>query len=148
MKFVRRHLRGLISLAAVVALSLFYSVAYGWGAFAHMVGRETIHLFAGPGVYLATLFAVWTLERKVPAWPVLRGWVALALPAFVALFGILAWEMWDGRVGGSAADPPIKSVVDVFVGWGAGLFGGVYGLYRSWPYLSRAIVFIEGRRGR
>ena len=139
MNFVRRNIRVVIALWVAVAFGLSYSVSYGWGAFTHMVGREAIHLFSGPGVYLAALFGFWTLERKVPWWPTLRGWVALIAPAFAALFVILAWEMWDGRVGGSAGDPPIKSVIDVFLGWAAGLSGGVYGLYRIHPYLHRAI---------
>ena len=147
MNFFFRNIRGAVALAWVLALSLFYSVAYGWGAFTHMLGRETIHLFSGPGVYLVALFGFWTLQRKVSWWPSLRGWTALIVPAFAALFGILAWEMWDGRVGGSATDPPIKSVIDVFGGWLAGLAGGVYGLYRIWPYWHGAMVYIDGMSG-
>ena len=85
-------------------------------------------------MYLAALFGFWTLERKVLKRPILGGWGSLIAPAFACLFVILAWEMWDGRVGGSAADPPIKSVIDIFVGWLAGLAGGVYALYRIHPY--------------
>ena len=70
---------------------------------------------------------------------------ARVLPAFAALFVILAWEMWDGRVGGSSADPPIKSLVDVFDGWLGGLGGGVYALYRIYRYLDRAMIVIRPR---
>lgn len=139
----------LIAIVVVVAAPLIaYGAAYGWEALTHMIDRQLIHVFAGPGIYWSFLFGVWTLERRVSWWPSLTGWTALVTPAFLALFVVLAWEMWDGRLGGSSQDPPIKSIIDVFVGWLVGLTGGVIAAYRSHPYVDRAVGEINRRRYR
>ena len=74
----------------------------------HTINREIMHIFWGPGVYLACLIGFLSLEKHWKSFPRLKGWWQLIVPAVPFMFIVFAREAFDVYNGGAL----LKSIID------------------------------------
>lgn len=99
-------------------LVLWHQVLHNMGFFAHYTGHGLGLLFLVLLVLLAVLWAIWRLEGRWrrPHWVSRTAWVAISLPALVALFqgvGFLRGAYADESLPGFQLWDPIKSAQNV-----------------------------------
>ena len=113
----------------------------GWGAVAHTAYRQLLHIATSAGLVLLALTA-WS-ELASRGWLFkLRGYSLFLVPPLVAVFLIQGREAFDAAAG----DSPLKSLIDVYLGWGAGCVLSVVGLWRLNPRIATAIETVRQQR--
>ena len=110
----------------------------GWPAVWHTISRQPLHIATSAGLVMLCLTLQMELAER--GWlPKARGYYFFAFAPLAALFLIQGREAFDA----SAGDSPLKSLVDVYLGWLGGSVLSCIGLYRLTPRLheARAAIF-------